>query len=160
MAHRFLADVAASRIFIATFTALAALSYLGCDRPPAPTREWAPTDHDRQDENEKLAVGAQASRSPRRDGGAADDNVLGETIWREQCASCHGLQGRGDGPNGALLHATNLANEAWQNDVSDDRITQAIKEGKGRMPKFDLPEKALVAVIKTVRSFRSSSASP
>ena len=41
----------------------------------------------------------------------AQDPVVGEREYREHCAACHGLEGRGDGPIGQFLKtpAPNLA---------------------------------------------------
>src|SRR5688572_13496776 len=59
-----------ARPFAVTSTAVAltlalALASAACDRPPASTREWTPQDHDRADEKERVASGAQAAARPK-----------------------------------------------------------------------------------------------
>jgi mono/diheme cytochrome c family protein len=136
---------------------LAALSFAACDRPPAPTREWTPRDHDRADENSRVSSGAQAAAPPR--GSAAptpeeENRALTEMTWQNQCASCHGAVGRGDGPNGPMMKATNLTAEDWQSKVTNAEIAAVIKNGKAQMPKFDLPDRVVVGLVERIRASR------
>jgi cytochrome c oxidase cbb3-type subunit 3 len=75
--------------------------------------------------------------------------------WRNQCAQCHGLLGRGDGPNGPLLKATDLTKEEWQAKATDAEIAASIRDGKGRMPKFDLPDPVVVGLVARIRAVRN-----
>lgn len=119
---------------------------IGCDRAPASAGlpEWSTRDHD----GEK----STKNQGPRGDGGQAPSLV--EIAWRQQCASCHGPGGRGDGPQGPMFKATDLTNAAWQSKVDDVQIASAIKNGKGRMPKFDLPDDVVAGLVARVRTFR------
>jgi len=49
------------------------------------------------------------------------------TLFEENCASCHGPFGQGNGPNPAL-RGTKLSNA---------QIIERIRKGKGRMPAFN-----------------------
>jgi cytochrome c oxidase cbb3-type subunit 3 len=122
----------------------------GCDRPPSvelkDMKEWTPADHD----GEKAQ--ANAKQGARGDGGGAI--VVVEATWRQQCATCHGTVGKGDGPQGAMFKAADLSREDWQAKVKDEDIAAAIKNGKGRMPKFDLPDDVVRGLVARVRSFR------
>jgi mono/diheme cytochrome c family protein len=125
-----------------------------CDAPPASANmpEWTAQDHDRSDEKEKVASGAQAAGptagAPREDG----NRVLIETTWRAQCAQCHGFIGHGDGPGGPALKATDLTRAEWQSSRSDAEIAAAISQGKGRMPKFDLPPNVVTGLVARIRA--------
>jgi len=77
-----------------------------------------------------------------------------EVAWRNQCASCHGPTGHGDGPQGQLFKAADLAKPEWQDQAKDEDIANTIKNGKGRMPKFDLPDDVVKGLVVRVRSFR------
>jgi cytochrome c oxidase cbb3-type subunit 3 len=127
---------------------------VACDRPPSDEgiREWAPADHDRVEERSRLASGQQAA--PDKDASATENRTLVEVTWRNQCAQCHGMVGRGDGPNGPMLKATDLTNVEWQGKISDGEIASSIRDGKGRMPKFDLPEPVVTGLVARIRAVR------
>ncbi|WP_394839114.1 cytochrome c [Pendulispora rubella] len=133
----------------------------GCDRAPSASdaREWTPADHDRVEERGRLQSGAQAAPPGKggAGGGAAapagDDSVVALT-WHNQCASCHGMGGRGDGPNGPMLKATDLTRAEWQAKVSDTDIANAIRNGKNQMPRFDVSDKVLAGLVARVRAVR------
>jgi mono/diheme cytochrome c family protein len=131
---------------LATF-ALVTVGLLGaCDRPPSvELKEWSSADHD----GEQKGGGKQGAR-----GDAGGAPALVEIAWRNQCASCHGAQGKGDGPQGPMFKAADLSREDWQSKVKDEDIAAAIVNGKGRMPKFELPEEVVRGLVSRVRSFR------
>jgi mono/diheme cytochrome c family protein len=124
-----------------------ALGAGGCDRAPSAEglKDWTPADHD----GEKKTA---AKQGPKGDGGGAPPLV--ELTWRNQCQSCHGPAGHGDGPQGPMYKAQDLSLEDWQSKVSDAEIAATIANGKGRMPKFDLPEEVVKGLVVRVRSFR------
>jgi cytochrome c oxidase cbb3-type subunit 3 len=125
-----------------------------CESPPSgdDVRPWTAADHDHADESGRVASGAQAS--PRGPGGANDNRQLIELTWRQQCATCHGAIGHGDGPNGPMVKATNLTNDEWQKAMTDEQIAQSIQNGKGRMPKFDLPPAVVQGLVQRIRASR------
>jgi mono/diheme cytochrome c family protein len=127
-------------------SALVAVCALACDRaPPADgLKEWTAADHD----GEKKS----ANQGPKGDGGGAP--ALVEITWRAQCASCHGPGGHGDGPQGAMFKASDLSRAEWQDKIKDDEIAGVIVNGKGRMPKFELPPEVVKGLVVRVRSFR------
>jgi mono/diheme cytochrome c family protein len=133
--------------------AAAALALTGCDRAPsiANLREWTAADHDRNAKEEADRIAAGQSTARKNDNGQA----LVDATWSQQCASCHGLLGKGDGPSGPMVHATDLTSEDWQAKVSDTDIATSIRMGKGKMPKFDsLPDVAVQGLVARVRSLR------
>src|SRR6516225_883961 len=124
-----------------TILALAALlaTVGGCERPAASQSlpEWTPADHHSRDDDQAQA--AQAARgAPAPKGG--DSAQLVEIAWRQQCASCHGAGGHGDGPMGPMVHAPDLTREDWQAKIQDADVATVIRNGRNKMPKFDLPE--------------------
>lgn len=132
--------------------AASSLGAVGCDKPPAadglPT--WSPQDHGLDPEAK-----GQGPKLPAR---AAPKETAGSVAWRARCASCHGADGRGDGPEGASLKPTDLTDPAWQGARDDGAIRAAILEGKnGRMPKFALPDDVVTALVAHIRSLRGSS---
>ncbi|MDP9035086.1 MAG: cytochrome c [Myxococcota bacterium] len=131
-------------------------SVLGCDRPPAADEltSWTPTDHHSTDDG-KLATGAQA-----RPAAAGSRPATGETAqlvdlaWRQQCASCHGPLGKGDGQMGPMVRAPDLTREEWQAKTADGDIAATIKNGKGKMPKFGLPDSVIQGLVARIRAAR------
>jgi mono/diheme cytochrome c family protein len=128
-----------------------------CDRRPAPEslQEWSPADHHSVDDGRKGAAQPAAGRAP-ADKASPEDNVaqLVELTWRQQCATCHGVSGKGDGQMGPMVKAPDLTNGDWQATVSDADLAALIKNGKNRMPKFDLPAPVLAGLVAHVRALR------
>jgi mono/diheme cytochrome c family protein len=58
----------------------------------------------------------------------------GQALYGKHCASCHGAQGRGDGPAGAALNPppANLAVMASQHPAGD--LAWKVENGRGAMP--------------------------
>lgn len=60
-------------------------------------------------------------------------------LYRRHCVSCHGTDGRAKTTKGKFSHARDLADPAWQDEVSDERIFNSIMNGRnvrGNMPPF------------------------
>jgi cytochrome c oxidase cbb3-type subunit 3 len=128
-----------------------ALVSSACDRPPSvDLKEWSPADHD----GEKKGGEGAANPKQGAKGDAGGTPALVEITWRNQCAACHGAQGKGDGPQGPMFKAPDLGRPDWQSRVNDDEIAATILNGKGRMPKFDLPPELVRGLVGRVRSFR------
>ena len=123
---------------------------LGCDRAPSPAglKEWKPEDHD----GEKSMAGAK--QGPKGAAGAGGIAMLVDVAWKNQCQTCHGASGHGDGPQGPMFKAADLGREEWQSKVKDEEIAATILNGRGRMPKFELPEELVKGLVGRVRSFR------
>jgi len=131
----------------AVLAAAIALGALACDRAPSADglKEWTAADHD----GEKKAA---SNQGPKGDAGGAP--ALVEITWRNQCQTCHGAAGHGDGPQGAMYKAMDLSREDVQSRLKDEEIAATIMNGKGKMPKFDLPEEIVKGLVVRVRSFR------
>lgn len=128
--------------------AAACLLGVGCNRTPSDLREWRVSDHD-QPEN------------PAQEGQVDGTNTLASlgidevtlVAWRENCARCHGAMGAGDGPQGPMTRARNLSDSAWQASTGDEAIAKVIREGRGLMPAFKLPDSTVSALVRLVRLF-------
>lgn len=146
--------------FAAVAAAFVALAGLGCDRPPSPAaaREWTASDHDHADEKGKVLSGESSTGSGKRgakgDKTKAADDVAAvvDLTWQKQCAVCHGVAGRGDGPNGPLVKAPDLTAADWQAKITDAEMAATIKGGRGLMPKFDLGDDVIAGLVARVRA--------
>ena len=77
-------------------------------------------------------------------------------IYNNQCAKCHGRDGRAKSLHAKHVHARDLTAADWQNDVSDERIFNSISNGKGKMPSFKkkLSENDINSLVTYVRQLR------
>jgi len=123
-----------------------------CSRASADLREWKPEDHDRTEDNLKTGRAAPARTQASASASANPLLTLVEVTWRNQCAACHGAIGRGDGPQGQLVHAPNLTLPDGQAKVTDEQIAQVIVNGKNRMPKFELPADVIGGLVARIRA--------
>lgn len=86
-----------------------------------------------------------------------DDLTNGEAVYTDNCAACHGPEGRGDGPQAAGLGtpATNFTDQEMMAQRSASDLYQAVKDGAGEsMPAFGdrLSDSDIWAVSEYLRS--------
>nr|AAY89262.1 hypothetical protein [uncultured bacterium BAC10-10] len=61
----------------------------------------------------------------------------GKATFTKYCRSCHGAEGKGDGPGAPKdVHPANLIDAKWDHGSTDGEIFTTIKAGVG--PKFDM----------------------
>ena len=91
------------------------------------------------------------------------------SIFKSRCSTCHGTDGKGNGPASITLNPKprNYTDPAWQKSVTDDHIREIIVKGGaalGKSPNMlanpDLADKPDVveALMKKVRSFAPQAA--
>ena len=84
----------------------------------------------------------------------------GYEIYMSQCLSCHGLQGRGDGPRSysTPIKPRNLKEEPWKYGEDEEAVRRIITKGgpNGVMPAFEVTIKGrdLDAIVKYCRSLK------
>jgi cytochrome c oxidase cbb3-type subunit 3 len=142
------------------------LACLACDRPPSADSlpEWTPDDHHSADDDKLRAQAASqapaqapAARGAAGQAGQGTDYAqLVDLTWRQQCSSCHGAAGRGDGQMGPMLQVRDLTAPEWQSKVTNEQIATTIKSGKNKMPKFDLPDPVIQGLVLRIRSLREN----
>ena len=81
-----------------------------------------------------LAVVMASAPGEKRVGGATAINPA--VTYAQNCATCHGKDGRGKTVKGKLKHVPDLSDAEWQDRASDDHIYNAISNGRGKMPAF------------------------
>jgi mono/diheme cytochrome c family protein len=125
----------------------AALNF-ACNDSPSDLRAWRATDHDHTENPnaDQVQVTDAGTSSP---GHGLDDVTI--VAWQQNCTSCHGPLGRGDGPQGQLVHAADLSRPDWQASVTDEAIAATIRQGRGRMPAFNLPDATVARLVALVR---------
>jgi len=81
-------------------------------------------------------------------------------LFRNNCARCHGADGRGQTPSGELYKAPDLTDEEWWQKNSDINGTRSligiVTRGKGAMPAFGkkLKRNEISRLVDYARRFR------
>lgn len=94
---------------------------------------------------------------------AKEPAVEAQEIFQSRCVTCHGENGKGDGPGSAALNPKprDYTSADWQKSVTDDHIKKIILEGGPAVglsplmpPNPDLKDKPEVvdALVKVVRN--------
>ncbi len=90
--------------------------------------------------------------------GNAKMTSLGKSLYTQQCATCHGESGLGDGSSARFLqkHPRNLTTLEFQSQT-DGEIFWKIDNGNSPMPAFNdmLTEKQMWIVVNYLRTFAS-----
>jgi mono/diheme cytochrome c family protein len=86
--------------------------------------------------------------------GFQKDKVDAPGLFTENCANCHGQDGRARTLHGRLVGAQNFTDVRWQ--ASDEEIIHAIKTGPRLMPAFQkkLSTAEIEALAAFVRTFK------
>ncbi|EDM75926.1 hypothetical protein PPSIR1_25146 [Plesiocystis pacifica SIR-1] len=104
-----------------------------------------------------------ASSTACNSGGGMDPKVEAKKIWVDRCVTCHGDQGKGDGPTSAalLVKPRSFGDPGWQSSVTNERIATVIVKGGTSVglsdvmaPNADLASKPEVveALVRIIRS--------
>lgn len=82
----------------------------------------------------------------------------GAEIYDQQCAVCHGNDGKAQTVQGKKMHARDFTNSGWQARTSDDRIIKTITKGKEKMPAFGqkLSADEIKSLVQVVRGFKGA----
>jgi cbb3-type cytochrome c oxidase subunit III len=81
----------------------------------------------------------------------------GETLYRENCSACHGLDGRGNTALGMGQQYADLTDDAWKFGGDDGSIANSVREGSfGLMPGFQgkLTEQQIQDVVGYLKVLR------
>lgn len=127
---------------------LALLLAVACDQKAADLREWRPTDHDHTENPgaNQVEGGGDAGAELAKHG--LNDVVI--VAWEQNCVRCHGSFGRGDGPQGQMVRASDLSSPRLAS-IADADLMKVIRDGRGLMPAFPLPEPTLEALVRLIR---------
>lgn len=85
-----------------------------------------------------------------------------EELFNQNCARCHGSDGRGDTPQGKLFKTPDLTNPAWWKENSSitgtKKLRSIVTHGNAAMPAFGkkLTRSEINLLVDRVRKFRKS----
>jgi cytochrome c553 len=85
-----------------------------------------------------------------------------------RCASCHGMEGKGDGPGSVTLNPKprNYTDQEWQKSVTDEQIEKTIMYGGAAVgkspvmpasPELQSKPEVVTALVKVIRGFKAAS---
>jgi mono/diheme cytochrome c family protein len=91
----------------------------------------------------------------KQDASYPSNDVDARGLFAENCAICHGENGRAHTFHGILVGAQNLSKPKFQENISDDAIRNAIVTGPSVMPAFGkkLSPTEIDALARYVRTF-------
>jgi cytochrome c oxidase cbb3-type subunit 3 len=122
------------------------LGIVGCDQPAADLTEWTVADHNHRVDNTKRPAG-----TPKTYMAPSERNQLVDVTWMKQCSECHGKRGRADGPSAPMVKPRDLSKLEWQTSVTDESIAKVIREGREKMPAFNLPDSMVQGLVGHIR---------
>src|SRR4030095_2344849 len=112
------------------------------------------------------AAGCGGSKTETGGGGGSGDIAAGKAKFEQICATCHGVDGKGDGPAAAALtpKPRDYTNAAYMKTRTDDQLRKVIKEGGAAsgfspvMPAWGgtLSDQDITDVIAYIRTFSQS----
>lgn len=108
-------------------------------------REWRPTDHDQPEGVGQ--VDAQGATNEQQ-----GQEVAGDMLWRQQCARCHGRDGRG----GMAMPGSGPVADLRVSTLAENEIIEVVTRGRRAMPAFgnDLDAESIRVLAKKVLSLR------
>jgi mono/diheme cytochrome c family protein len=100
---------------------------------------------------------AAATHAGTQGGGRVQTAINPAVTYSKNCATCHGKDGRAKTfKSRHHVHARDLTDARWQSEVSDERILESIREGRGRMPAFKgkLTAEQITSLLPYVRDLK------
>lgn len=116
-------------------------------------RTWLPTDHQQPAEAEP-----DVNEPPTPETFARAVAAL----YSAQCASCHGIEGRGDGPDAPEGGMADFTTSEYQDGQTDAQIADLIRVGRGEMPAYggQLNDRGINALVGHIRGLRGEDGGP
>jgi cytochrome c oxidase cbb3-type subunit 3 len=139
------------RLTVGIMAAAGVLTLVACERDASGLTEWTPADHDHQAEPPRRRRSLTQAAAPTPHAAPSQKNQVIDVTWVKQCATCHGKKGRGDGPSSTMVKARDLTTPEWQASVNDEHLKKVIREGKDKMPAFNLPDSVIDGLVQHVR---------
>ena len=103
-----------------------------------------------------LSTRGAASAPQNKKSGRKGQAAKTESVYQQNCARCHGADGRGDTRLGKIYNTPNLTESTLHSRFSDKELSAIITSGQGGMPGFkkNLSKAEIAALVSYVRRFR------
>lgn len=121
-----------------------------------PRREWTPDDHAQPAGS--VDPSRLAAPTPSVTAETARERAL-VALYQAHCASCHGVEGRGDGAaRSPMMQLPDFSSPAYHAERDDAALVRVIAEGKGLMPAFgdSITEENIEGLVARVRAFAAA----
>lgn len=82
----------------------------------------------------------------------------GEDLFKKNCSMCHGADGKGF----AVMKTPDMTDPKWQENHTDEHISEFVRAGKAPMPAFPadkISDEELKAIIGHIRTLKKSATS-
>ena len=67
----------------------------------------------------------------------AQEDAVGKSVYDSKCASCHGDDAKGETKAGQLTKTPDITSEPWKQGTSVEELVKTLREGLGKMPKYE-----------------------
>lgn len=127
---------------------LALFGLLGCEKR-GELREWQASDH------QPPPAVAPEGQGAGEESAAGANTRAAQALWDSRCATCHGADGRGNGPGKPpVAQIPDFTAVAYTKKHTDAELHAIIKNGRGMMPPFgaELTDIGIDAMVQHVRS--------
>ena len=104
-----------------------------------------------------LLVLRQNSRNTRRQEEVpAPQSKEAKKLFKQNCARCHGVDGKGQTTAGEIAGAPDFTDPSWQELSDDQTLANSITHGLGQMPSFSkkLSTEQIKSLVSYVRTFK------
>lgn len=83
-------------------------------------------------------------------------SVSGSAVYSNNCARCHGGDGKSRTTMGEMTEAPDLTDPAWQRGKSTSRMVASVSNGRGQMPAFKkkLSRREIAAAVAYARTLK------
>lgn len=91
-------------------------------------------------------------------GNRSSSSKSADSLFKQNCARCHGADGRGETSLGKIMNAPDMTDaDWWQKRGSTSAIVRTVTNGKGGMPAFKkkLTRQEINSLVSYVRRFKS-----
>lgn len=68
--------------------------------------------------------------------GFTEEASPGEKVYRAQCATCHGDDGKGDTRMGKVVQTPDITQTPWKHGTSQEDVEKIVRDGSGKMPGY------------------------
>lgn len=68
--------------------------------------------------------------------GFTAEHLAGEKLFHEQCATCHGDDGKADTRMGKVVQTPDLTKTPWKHGTTQEDVEKVVRDGAGKMPGY------------------------
>ncbi len=103
-----------------------------------------------------LVLGQNSRNTRRQEEVPAPKGKEAKKLFKQNCARCHGADGKGQTTAGEIAGAPDFTDPSWQELSDDQTFANSIRHGVGQMPSFSkkLSNQQIKSLVSYVRTFK------